>query len=210
MDKLILPTRERIKVHHSLTDWDWGAIVHDLDTAIYVTAPSSLHTQAANWANAAILCRHEDTVNLPEGRIETWKRASTTYTNFCFTFRHQAAVGTVDRQNCYTLVCKAPDNNWQLYRYNNGDSTGFGYNTKIVESYNTWYHCRVTWWEEALTLRVMLEYEIDGEWVQQGIIEEDPDNWWGATGRARVGFSLYSGATRHQWIDDTDLYTRSP
>ena len=186
------------------SDWDFEDANWAIDTAQYVSSPSSLKQVAGDFAS--ILSRRSDCQNLPQGRIVTQFRATTDGSILALLCRNQAALGVADSLNCYELyrTLNGASGYCSMIRFEAGEtawSASFG--TLPALSANTWYQFRFTWWIDWGSVRFRLERWNGSAWVQEGEDVTDPANKWAASSVNRPGLKhLYDNI----WRDDTELW----
>jgi len=194
--------------HHSASDWDfsctWG-----LDNSIYVIPPASLRVTTTNDAIARlpVLCRKADTLNLPQGRIETqWRNSYTGYALNAIYFRQQSTLGAFDTNNTY-MFWVASDRCYAAKRVA-GTPTTFGSFQYDSHAINTWYRERWTWWKEAGALAMRYEYWNGSQWVTvtPDIYDSSPSFEGSGTNRCGVGVNAMGGGgsqSHNLWFDST-------
>ena len=182
------------------SDWDFENSNWTIDSGQYVSSPSSLK----NTGNCNILSRRSNCQNLPQGRVIFWWRATGTALWLSIHMRNQAALGTADRQNCYTLVRTLSGSQAQVNRYEAGTSVWYqSFGTPAALLADTWYKFRVTWWNNWGKIRFRLERWNGSAWVQEGSDIEDSTNKWNTSSVNRVGLQLINLTEYH---DDTELW----
>jgi len=210
---IIVPEKPKLLVAglHSVSDWDfqYPAPNYILDTTLYVVAPASLRLKYTGSGYPAynVLCKYSPCLNLPQGELRTWYRATHGTEGWC-TFRNQANVGVADQQNCYATTI-APTS-LSLYRNVGGGSTLVG-TVDITHATGTWEHWRLVWWNgndiygaDALCFR--LYKEVGGSWVQQGDTLTDTNNQFKDTGKGRVGLRAQTSKSIYANFDETEIW----
>lgn len=194
--------------HHSSGDWDYSAATWILDGAIYRSAPSSWRATVNTAVSAFIKTTTVPSSYLKEGRFATWVRytAPSEYSYFQIYFRWQ------DGNNYYIvyIICDSPtEMRYIIRRVQDGVSTDLRSGTAAFLPVNTWYHFRVTWWNDYVGLVIRVEKE-NGTWAKVIADAYDSLNLWAATG-GRLGFAT-SFYAANQWVnvDDTEIYGIPP
>lgn len=200
-----------IPVHHSIEDWDFqqGATNRSLSATQYVSAPTSLRILQPTSADFhdAILCRHPDTLCLPQGQVINWVY-SYYYSQVVANFRNQVALGTANYSNCYEVAVL--QTTVDLIRFVGGvfsrrdRTTGQGFQ-------NSWHQYRVFWYNgktpaEVPALCVDVYLNIAAEWVKQGATMYDTANMWKDSAINRTGFRAFSGYNHPQYWDNTEIW----
>jgi hypothetical protein len=202
--------------HHSLTDWDFDPLPGwHIDTADYVSPPSSLSAYTAfetgfRW----VYLKQAIVADLPDGRVVTWIKFRDLGVGFLdFQFRVQAIPegGGVPDDYYY---CRIEENKIIIGRHGFGEAVEtWEFTPPDPPSLDEWEHWRLSFWqfsagEEAQTLRIVLEKEVDEEWIEQAAVEDDKNG--GADGGAnRVGLRLQRVIMEKRTnIDDTEVWER--
>lgn len=181
------------------SDWDFSGAGWTIETAQYVSSPSSIYSAAGLY----LLCRKSTCQVLPEGQFVTWLRRATTAAGLYAFFRNQTALGSAGYQNTYAVIRSLGAGNAILRRFNSGTPTDVGiFGSLGALSINTWYKFRVTWWRNWGKLRVRLERWTGSAWQQEGSDVEDATNQWDTSSVNRVGFSMQGS----DYWDDTEIY----
>lgn len=198
-------------IHHTVADWDFETgTTKILDTAVYVSPPSSLKLGygGAPPIYCTILCRIAATLCIAQGEVRTWVKADNINNPQFIYFRNQAALGSANPTNTYRWR-KQVAGVW-LYRIINDDET-------LIDTFNLvgndtygWNHIRIIYWngknlegQDALCNEFYLE--LAGEWVKQGETLYDTANQWAASEVNRSGI----GAQNNGWyqrFDDTEIW----
>jgi len=198
--------------HHSANvDWDHSSTAWTLDDAAYVSEPKSLKWPVISIARRFSLCKHAGTTVLPEGRIVSYIRTSSTASRNGFCFRHQSSVGSAADRNFYSIIYITPLSQIQFYVNVGGAYTllktgayGGGFTLPI----NTWRKVRVTWWESGGVLYVRVEWWTGTEWTN--VCDEffHADNRWfdSEINRCGLWMSKSGGGTHYNWFDDTEVW----
>lgn len=205
----------RLKEHHSLADFDWSDVnQRSLDTGVYVSPPSSLRCasdiEAFKWVH--FLCKHPDTLDVPDGRIICWMRTShPNQAGWALTFRNQCANGSADYANCYFVRVFMTIT---YLGYRQADSEHYLVNAPWAWVKDTWYHIRLTWESEpdpgnGTRIKFTFEVEVDGEWVQQGATAYHTADLWKDSGTNRMGGSRNTYITFPNYEDDTEYWAKS-
>ncbi|MBA7535663.1 hypothetical protein ES705_27921 [subsurface metagenome] len=205
----------RLKNHHSLADFDWSDVnKRALDTGLFVSPPSCLRCRndQAGFETVHFLCKHADTLDIPDGRIVCWMRTHhPNSAGFRLTFRNQCADGSADFANCY-FIGIFTDTTYIGHRIA-GDETYFRTITWAWAP-DTWYHIRLTWESEpdpgnGTRIKITFELEVDDEWVQQGDTAYDSADLWKDSGTNRVGGSRETHISYPNYEDDTEYWAKS-
>ncbi|MBA7542159.1 hypothetical protein ES705_34478 [subsurface metagenome] len=200
-----------IPVHHSVVDWDFesGATNRSLSATKYVSAPTSLCMlePGSTTFRPTILCRHPDTLCLPQGEVRNWEYGYY-YIKYMANFRNQAPLGSANYTNCYEIFMSAAVISLDRYLagvYSRRDSTvGVAYS-------NQWAHYRIFWYNgetpgHVPALCVDVYREITGEWVKSGNTLYDTHNSFKDSAINRAGFRAYSKYNNPQYWDDTEIW----
>lgn len=195
--------------HHSLSDWDFrSGETYALDNSIYVSSPSSLRITKPGTTGtyASCCCRDSGTLDLPQGRLETYWRASSTGIRPIWVFRNQSSPGTISQTNTY-WVAGVASGVFNCQKLVGGSATAIGSWT-LAWSANTWYNRRCTWWKEAAALLIRFEYWDGSAWQLAGTDLTDSSPAFEGSGTNRVGFGWSSGSTSVYIIyyDDGVIY----
>lgn len=196
MTTLLLPK------HHSSADWDFRNASWLIDTAQYVSSPSSLKFTGSNTA----LCKNSVPATIPLGHVEFWFRSQAVSAYpLIIEFRNQAAVGSANRADTYELQRTLDGINSDavaFWRFEGGIAQWIARLGAITSlPANTWHKFRVSWWESWGQLRMRLERWDGANWVQEGSDQVDPVNKWSDSAINRCGLSSFYGA---QWNDDVN------
>jgi len=192
----------------SLADWDFHDwLNHGLDNAVYVSSPSSLRCYAAVTGEVRIgaACRSSDTLNLPEGRIETqWRHTDFTSSPkypLVF-FRMQSALGALDRDNQYVVRI---NNTQAIAEKCVGGSWSTLGTWSRSHNVDTWYRERITWWKEGDSLAIRYEYWDGSQWVIVGsdIYDNSPSFEGSTQNRCGVGQYSNTASADYSHFDDT-------
>lgn len=186
--------------HHSAADWDFQNANWEIDTSLYVSAPSSLHGTGL----CIVLAKNSFPTNIPDGRITTYYRSFHDSRSLYLYFRNQAAVGTATFLNTYAIERRLNGHElgcmleyWVAGVHNLVGSFG----TLDALSADTWYHFRLSFWQSWGHLLIKLERYIAGSWVQEGVTIEHAANLWADSAINRAG--LYLNASDS--YDDTEI-----
>jgi len=192
------------------SDWDFGSNVWQLDTSIYISAPSSL--KLSNGAvTYALLCKYSGTINIPQGRIVSYLKSSYNWGNtsapyIAFFFRNQTAIGsTPDWTKGYAIKIQLSSS--LVYLYRDGSQLGSTISiTNKPSDATQWNQYRVTWWTdpEGAGLMIRLEYWDGSEWVKMINDLNDPHNKYATSSINRVGLTAISSPV---WVDDTEIWS---
>ena len=196
--------------------WE-SSVTHVLDTADYVSEPSSL-TNLPDW-EIAQLCQHENTINLPEGRIDTFLKIDTIESEYrstasfflkcndpvgdgTFTYGLQFIPETPPpgepgdfMTHCYdgyTVVIRPISNKVSLVY---SDAAGVVTIKDTVEitsppsNWLSWNKYKVRWWNEGSALKVRVERWTGSQWVRMCNDMTDPSRV--DTERQRCGIGGY-------------------
>jgi len=196
--------------HHSVADWDWGFAsgFRSLQTGWYKSPPTSLKISGdVPWWVGVWLCRHADTLVLPDGELKGWLyREMNAHPQFLF--RNQAALGSSNMSNTYYLVGYMTQ--WQLNRRVNNGNTVIGYMGTCLQNTEEG-HFSVKWYSglnpgSTPALVVELYQEVSpGEWVLQGTLYDTQDKWKdSAINRCGQGYEGAGG--NYFWYDDTEIW----
>ncbi len=196
--------------HHSVADWDWGFAsgYRSLSAAWYKSAPTSLLIAGAvPYATGIWLCRHADTLVLPDGEVKAWlKRGMNAHPYFFF--RNQSALGTATWNNTYYL--RGYGLQWQFVRRVNSSDTVLKYKGTCLANSEEG-HFSVKWYSgvnpgEGPALVVELYKEVSpGEWVLQFTVYDNADQWK-ESAINRCGQGYVGGGGNTFWYDDTEIW----
>jgi hypothetical protein len=208
---------ERIKSHHSTSDWDFYSS-WTLDTSVYISAPSSLKL---TYVTSLALLKHSVSGLITEGRIVDnirFYRTRTTSTYPTYVFRANAADGGADYSAGYCIVLKgsdvsndAPLNRATLcYGSRSSPTEILAQSINPALAQNTWYKLRVTWWVSAGVLMVRLEYFDGTDWVKLCSDWADTNNRYATNSIQRCGVGAAQCISPYYtWHDDTEIWVRS-
>lgn len=190
--------------HHSTGDWNVSSTNWTLDSAIYVSAPSSIrNTTALEFLTALVKTVVVPIANVKEGRIVTCGRFRISFDRIHLIFRYQ------DANNYYEAMIEplysAGYKTVHIRRVLAGVTTTL-MEASVTISLNTWYQFRVTWWNDYVGLVIRLEYWTGTAWVKLLDDAYDSLNYWKDVG-GRVGLGLYTYEANY-WTnaDDTEIY----
>lgn len=191
---------------HSMEDWDWpDGLARTFDLAVFVEPPSSWRLTAAALGQRPVLCREETTLVLPVGRIVFWARISSLQPSGpLVSMRNQAPLDTATDDNMYWIMSISS----RLYLYRRvADANTLLVSWPFAWVINTWYHFRVTWWEEAGTFLVRVEYWDGAEWLSLVPDGSDAVNQWSASEINRCGVGHVRGTyTTTLWLDEIEIW----
>ncbi len=193
--------------HHTWTDWDWSDENWELNTGMYVSAPSSLRfTGAAMTLN---LCNLVDSRCLPQGKLVTFFNAYDDIYGIIH-FRNQKAVPDVDFVNCYYVLLE--ENRIRLYRRVNSADSNLGDWTPL-NTRNQWRKWTVTWWlfkepYEDVDCRIRIRGDVAGVDPLFEETVDDPNNQWAESEVNRCGLAGVN-PTWPQNFDDTEIWLPS-
>jgi hypothetical protein len=187
---------------HSSGDWDFKNTSWTLDSAIYVSSPSSLHFTAYT-NNTKVKVAAVPIASVKEGRIVTWVLSSAADGRAIdIVFRYQ------DDDNYYYVRLSVNANGAPqlISRYKDGVSTDLKSATKTLYA-DTWYKFRITWWNSYVGLVVRVEKWSGTAWETYIDDAYDSDNLWETIG-GRIGFGSFHTSinANYYWIDDTEIY----
>ena len=188
-----------MKVHRSTGDWDFKTTSWELDSTVYVSAPSSLHFTAA-LNNALVKTATVPIAYVKEGRLVTYLRGSA-YCRFDLAFRLQ------DPDNCYFVQLRTGLDYQYIFRKRLG--TPIILQMKQIDwlPLNTWKKVRVTWWNDYVGLVIRVEYWDGENWVKLLDDGYDSENWWkDVGGRVGMGDIALSEYSQYTFYDDTEIY----
>jgi hypothetical protein len=203
-----------------VNEWDFYAGYWNLDTSIYVSAPSSLKFIRNANIGQGTTCKYDATLNIPEGRIVTYVRSQTNtdtvYAQWLLLgFRINTAPGSSGFyfstyppngsywSDGYTLQYRFIDGTYYLKRGSTTVTSGVA----SALAFDTWHLLRLTWWSDPGGAGLMLRLERwDGsDWVKLFDDLNDPTNQTGASYN-RVGIGAHTKTNYAMWYDDTEIY----
>lgn len=192
----------------ALSDWHFEVDIDpQLDAAIYHSAPSALSMAVPSATDAFFsVNKLANCSKIKEGRIEFWYRHNLPLKivgGVAFRIRTNAPV--YDFSNCFVVI--DGDDFWYLYWWD-GLALNYLGEWAFETLHNTWRHLRVSWWEQALTLRVRLEYESGGVWSLGDVDVDSGVNHNSGEAIQAVGVMVnctVAGATK-VWFDDVKIY----
>lgn len=187
--------------HYSTGDWDYSGNNWMLDTSKYVSSPSSFRNHGNHDLHVFVKTSVVPVTSVKEGRIETYYQQTLTgganRAYFYLHFRFQ------DWNNRYYMMVTDTLDEIHVCKYKAGAYSLID-KTSISWSTGTWYHIRVTWWNDYVGLAIRVELEQSGNWVTL-LDTYDPANDWKDTG-GRVGFSFVNPNIHYHYVDDTKIY----
>lgn len=211
MDKLI---------KHSLSDWDINpGTCLNISTDFAVSSPSSLKYGGQGYLGGFdwIFLKEALGKSIPEGRLiwwDLWKYTSgaNSYADFLTQALPPSPYNIPeDGYSIYHYY-----QYFRLYKYTGGSGAKVKQTVPTITlNQQTWYHFRLTWFrftsaDFAVTLRITLELEISGEWVEQLSYDKSPPPWDG-TATNLVGYSCWSRNNDNtHYIDDTEIWEKTP
>jgi len=196
---------------HSTGDWDFSDTNWDLDSSIYVSAPSSLRFKYVGaYTDCFIKTIVVPIANVKEGRIITQVYLTNTASITMYlliVFRYQ------DADNYYFIYIRgagvADKVDLYIKRRYGGAETSLAGADDIAFPSATWRKLRLTWWNDYVGLVIRLEYWDGSQWVQY-YEAYDANNYWKDTG-GRVGFRGQCGVSVYYvQLDDTEIYGIPP
>ena len=190
----------------STGDWDFSDTNWQLDTAQYISAPTSWRKKDSPNGTTRGLIKTSvvPIASVKEGRIITYIKQ--TYiqgrTLWIFYFRYQ------DSSNYYFV--KIEPTGGYLYCSIGKRVAGVDTTLQIAATSqpdSSWRRIRVTWWNDYVGLVIRFEWWNGSAWVNLLSDAYDSNNLWSTIG-GRIGFlSQTLGAGMHSgWIDDTEIY----
>jgi hypothetical protein len=181
------------------SDWDFSSTGWVLDTATYISPPSSFRATDI----LVLLCKYTGTTVLSQGRIKTYFRLSSGVAPdyFQILFRNQASVGSANYNNSYKYYLGTDGTKFTYYSNGTEYNVPGGSETKSI-SKNTWYQIQVTWWIDTGGAGLMARCEIPPgtNWVRDF---NHSANLWATSSINRCGFYCYYIPT---YIDDTEIW----
>lgn len=205
------------KLKHSLADWDFNTDTQlNISSDHFVSYPTSLKAGGVGYTPKwnYVFLKSTLAPNVKDGRIIYYHYPTDTFTltgpPF---FRAQALPPETRPDNCYYILLNNASVN--IYKRTAGVSVlkATGAHTQALDYY-TWTQWRVTWWEFIgpelqPILRIIIDRQIAGEWVQQ-LLWDDTDPSWGDSAVNLVGFCPYSRNTdTTEWMDDTEVWEKA-
>lgn len=210
MVDIIIPTLKRAPQtqHFSMSDWDWSYSAWSIANDQIVSAPTSLRIVGTTpSARCIFLCKNAATLILPFGRISSWYRSNHAYNEVGFHFRNTAAPGLANRTNCYQAFWVLSNTFWTLNEWSAGVNTRNWTASKAIQSANTWYHSRLTWYLTIAVFQVIMETWDGSNWIQQGLPITVQNPLFEAATYTRTGHvSSTSSSSFPVWWDDTRIY----
>ena len=207
----------------STSDWNMssGPANWELDTANYISAPSSLKFKGANLAYTSAILKHSISGAVREGQIVTWFMSNhLTLNDFSRNGRlvFRSKYDSTALTSCYVI-----------HLYDTRAAWGENLNTSIMGFFhwditllvNTWYKIRLTWWEgynynNVLCTVAKLERWTGSAWIEcttSGTCSNIYDNYLYDPQRLNQGEAIQtvglSGpfyTSYNAWFDDTIIY----
>jgi hypothetical protein len=191
----------------SLADWFIDVDLDiQLDAVIYHSAPSSLSLASPSYENTILgICLKTECAKVKEGRVDFWYRSHIP-NNITggISFRMKTNAPIYDTSDCFVLL--DGDDFWQIYWWDGLALTWLG-EWETDGSPDVFRHLRVSWWEQAATLRVRLEYESGGVWNLLGADVNTGRNDNSGNAIQSVGLCIdcgHAGADK-VWFDDVKI-----
>lgn len=197
--------------HRSLTDWDFMADhYYSLSPLRRISDPTALRSHGAPGSGPTlpVLCRDEETLCLPTGRLAGWFYCESYPRLHGFTFRNQSPLGEVIPDNHYSVGFTWLT--WHLNAVVNGivyPLASFDYETEA----DRWYHRAVSWQtaadpEHLNYLEVIVEQEISGKWENLPGRWYHSLNYWQESEINRCGLNLARDTDHPVFTDDTEIF----
>jgi len=123
-------------------------------------------------------------------------------------FRNQAALGSADLQDGYSVVASGV--NIRLWRW-----VDWVFSERAVEVCPIivagWHHFRVRWYNMLgnvcqVELHVEIFWEIAGVWEKMGDTLIDSHPYFASSSRNRCGFRSTTSSSWPRWIDNTEIH----
>lgn len=173
-----------------------------LDSAIYVSSPSSLYTYGI--ATALVKTTTVPISSVKEGRIDTYVRSNRVNQAAMIIFRYQDASNFYYAYFYWTPT--AGTVTFEIHRVYGGVDTTLQTGNVTGLNINEWIRIRVTWWNDYVGLVIRFEYWNGSTWVIGCNDAYDSNNYWKDVG-GRVGLKLlYYELGYKVWADDTYIY----
>jgi len=193
---------EQLKKHFSSGDWDFKNTSWILDSAVYYSAPSSLHFTAYK-NNTKVKTTTVPIANVKEGRITVYLLASAQDGRIIdIVFRYQ------DDDNYYFVRINVNSAGalQTTGRYKAGVLSVLKTATRTLYA-STWYKFRITWWNDYVGLVIRVEKWNGSAWQTWIDDAYDSENLWQTIG-GRIGFGSFhiDIHANYFWIDDTEIY----
>jgi len=210
MNKLITP-------HFSLADWYFTPGVGWMtDNTQYVSPPTAVTIyQASTTQRRRIYLGDTLGLCIPEGRLATYHRYfSNSYKTMVLTWRCQSYTDIEMSDNSY--YCRLFGDTYRIAKKVAGTETVFVLgDLPYARQIQTWERFRISWWlalneEFSTVLRMLLEQEHDGEWVELPLATDTTPSW-SESETNRVGIHIASrgfpGSQTH--LDDTEVWRKT-
>lgn len=205
---------KQLKKHHTVADWDWNTLKNaTLSTDHYVSPPTCLKIGIPDGAGMMTywLCRHPDTLNLPEGRID-WYSHHTPFVGAPahIMFRNQEPLGNVTITFCYHIEFGL---NTGTIRRRNGLDIELLATFDYTRRNNQWCHYRASWYngfngDGLPALVIELEEEVEGVWQAIWPPVYDTVNAFADSDINRVGQHQTGLEEYPTYHDDTSIYRK--
>jgi hypothetical protein len=185
------------------SDWDFNQSAWNLDTATYISSPSSMKFGDKTIA----LCKYAGTTNIPQGQMVSWAKVQSGGTPyFSFMFRNQSSIGTVNNPNAGYRVQFDAYHGW-IYIYRDTTSL-IKYDSllKSPSSWTTWNKYRVTWWTDPGGAGLIIRVELwnGSTWDKMVNDTNDSLDEYKTSTLNRVGGGSTSS---YIWFDDTEIWS---
>ena len=196
--------------HHSTGDWDFDSVNWKLDSAVYVSAPSSLCVNPPAGTTWTTTCWVKTSTvpiaNVKEGRVITYYYISSYASGrkFRVLLRYQ------DVNNYYYVQfyqANATTVTVSIVQRKAGVETVL-WSGNVSLANGTWHRIRVTWWNDSVGIVLRAEYWDGATWT---LIQDayDSENLWKNIG-GRVGATLTAYNNSKTNLDDTEIYGIPP
>lgn len=195
--------------HHSAWWWDFSTDLWSLSTEHYISPPTSILWIYTDTTDDQYMLAKESLqcMNVLEGTIITWARASAPTTLVYLIFRNNLPPASSNARNCYRVTLKANHPAWTLEERVLDAVTRSWTRDKSVQDGNTWYRWKLSWWVSWDVMAVMLFLQVDSTFIQQGDVLTVSYPLFGDTPYQRIGMGVgHISPGRWTYFDNTQLW----
>lgn len=200
--------------HHSISDFDkTNNAVWRLSDTEFISAPTSLAIGGSECQeeDTPFLCKIADTLDLPEGQLETLHTGIPSGDNSVLYFRNQRANGGSNAENTYSMRIRGLKVEFRVWVA--GIFTDLDEIALVTED-DRWYRDRITWWNGLdphcdPALVIMFERYTGPDWTQIGEWLYDTNNRWKTSGINRCGPGGWQMDDNIIYIDNTRIFKPS-
>lgn len=196
-----------IKTHFSREDWDIGTDHWFIDTAHYISPPTSIRYVGAFSDSSHQLCRYQPAICLPEGQLIYYTRTDHPVQHASPVFRATAPLGVASRANSYSIVQDATRGHVDFREMADGSIVRAWQHSAPTYSTHTWYHWRCTWFLQNGNLIVHLDRWDGTAWQPHCAPFTVTDPIHGDSPIQRCGLRTWAHDDIGIWIDDTEILT---